>query len=248
MNDSTGIWVLADVDDNLITTVRTAPGPDAVECSWDKEGRVCGFLTPKQEALFGLLQAGANVVPVTARSTVERVALPFNGYAILANGGSILGPGGAPVPAWSQRMESLSRADELLMRDFAKSAYGAAQALSMNVRVTVVESEGLAQFISIKHNDKNQDELATLAGAVRALVPDGWALHHNANAIMVMPPWLGKDKAVEWFIANVVPAGAVTIGMGDSLSDLPFMDLCDYVLMPRKAQNWKALLEALSRR
>jgi hypothetical protein len=79
MNDSTGIWVLADVDDNLITTVRTAPGPDAVECSWDKEGRVCGFLTPKQEALFGLLQAGANVVPVTARSTVERVALPFNG-------------------------------------------------------------------------------------------------------------------------------------------------------------------------
>jgi predicted mannosyl-3-phosphoglycerate phosphatase (HAD superfamily) len=134
------------------------------------------------------------------------------------------------------------------MRDFAKSAYGAAQALSMNVRVTVVESEGLAQFISIKHNDKNQDELATLAGAVRALVPDGWALHHNANAIMVMPPWLGKDKAVEWFIANVVPAGAVTIGMGDSLSDLPFMDLCDYVLMPRKAQNWKALLEALSRR
>jgi hypothetical protein len=36
--------------------------------------------------------------------------------------------------------------------------------------------------------------------------------------------------------------------MGDSLSDLSFMNLCDYALMPRKSQNWTALVEALIRR
>lgn len=244
---SSDIWVLADVDDMLITTVRTEPEPGATPCSWDKEGRVCGFLTKKQEALFGLLNAGAPVVPVTARSTVERVALPFNSYAILSNGGTILGPGGASVPAWFQRMQQLSVQDSAAMRALAAAIKDEARGRGINARIKVVESDGLDQYISVKHNEKNQAELAVLASAIAPFIPADWQLHHNANAVMVMPPWLGKDKAVEWFIANVIPAGAVTIGMGDSLSDIPFMDLCDYVVMPRKAQNWKALLEALRR-
>jgi hydroxymethylpyrimidine pyrophosphatase-like HAD family hydrolase len=244
------VWVLADVDDNLISTVRTEPEPGAKPCSFDKEGRVCGFLTRKQEAMMDLLSAGARVVPCTARSYIGRLELPAlaGNYAILANGGTILGPDGNRLRSWFDYMEPLSVSDSPVMHELARLGKAAGRERGFNVRSKVVSSKDLDLYVSIKHNDKNVEELAQLAALLRSSVPDGWALHHNGNAIFLMPNWLGKDKAVEWFIANVVPQGAVTIGMGDSLSDLSFMNLCDYALMPRKSQNWTALVEALIRR
>lgn len=255
--ENSEIWVFADVDDNMVTTVRTEPEPGAKPASWDSEGRVCGFLTQKQQAMNGMLAAGANVVPTTARSHIKRLDLGFNtnasdtsinGYAILANGGIITGPDGKTIPAWLDMVQTNSLADAQRLHELESLIRIQAEQRNFNVRTSVVKSQDLELYVSVKHNNKNLAELAVLAEVLRAMTPEGWHFHHNANAIFLMPSWLGKDKAVEWFIANVIPTGALTIGMGDSLTDLPFMNLCDYVLMPRKSQNWNALLQALNRR
>lgn len=240
-------WVFADIDDNLITTVRTSPEPGARECSWDADGRVCGYLTAKQAAVLELLRSGTNVVPTTARSSLERLAIELNGYAIVANGGIILGADGRPIRQYYDLIKDHSHRDGQLMQAEAASVIAEAGSQQINARVKVVSAAGLDLFVTVKHNEKKCEELAPLAAALKTRAPQGWQVHSNGNAVFLLPAWLGKANAVAWMKQNIIPDCAVTIGMGDSNSDVPFMDLCDYVLMPRSAQNWSALVQALSK-
>ena len=85
----------------------------------------------------------------------------------------------------------------------------------------------------------------SLVNIIFGYITDSRADHSNGNFVAVYPPHIGKEKAVRWFIDNIVPEGAITIGMGDSLTDGPFMAECDYIFMPNRTQNSAAFIEAI---
>ena len=73
-------------------------------------------------------------------------------------------------------------------------------------------------------------------------MPANWTLHRNGNNVAFMPPFLGKDRAVASFLPALrdrFPTAPV-IGIGDSLTDAPYMALCDFAMTPAGSQLARA--------
>ncbi|MBX9952516.1 MAG: hypothetical protein K2Y39_25305 [Candidatus Obscuribacterales bacterium] len=242
------IFLLADIDDNLIESGRTPSIAGAKPIAWDNKGEVCSFLTPKQSAMLDWFRAGCEIVPTTARSTNAflKLGLPHTRHGITAFGGTILTPSGQPLVAWQQHMaQSAAHAKPILEALHALVLKGAS-ADPFDVRCQIVNEHGVDMFLSVKHNLRNLEELGILRRIVASAAPKDWTVHLNGNFLAVYPPYLGKEKAARWFIDNIVPSGSVTIGMGDSLTDIGFMSLCDYMLMPNNTQNARAFLDLIA--
>ncbi len=249
MKKSKPIFLLADVDDNLIATGRTSDVPGAKPAAWDNKGEVCGFLTPKQQVMLDWFQSGCEVVPTTARSSeaLRRIRLPFRRYGITAFGGTVLGANGQPLAKWRSYVEAPAAQAQPVLAGLQALVKSEAKTAGIDVRAVLLNDYGIDMFLSVKHNQRNLGELAVLHALLLKAVPSDWTVHMNGNFLAVYPPYLGKEKAARWFIDNIVPEGAVTVGMGDSLTDLPFMSECDFCFMPNGTQNSRALFNLISK-
>ena len=78
---------------------------------------------------------------------------------------------------------------------------------------------------------------------MRGKLRDGEKLHWNGNNLALLPPWLDKAHAVRRLQEQYRRryGTILSIGMGDSASDLPFMQRCDYLLTPVGSQIARAL-------
>lgn len=210
-----------------------------------RSGEPLSFLLPHQQALFDLLDARARIIPVTARNrdAFSRVRLPFRHGAVLNYGGTILTPEGRPDPAWDARMRPLLEESRPLldaaldrMREFM-----AREGLDCAARLVCDENSGLPFYALAKQPQGRIEELRALGDALEQEFLPGRAgrLHCNDNNLAVIPDALNKAHAVRHIIDTWIrPSGEayMTLGMGDSIEDLAFMQVCDYSLVPQRAQ------------
>lgn len=241
--DQMPIYVFADVDETVIASRRTRPPEGGRPVATDSRGAVCGYLTPKQERLLGFLRAGATFVPTTARSTdaFRRLDLDFSGWAILSFGGVILTPEGTVEPRWAERITDGAACHRESLHRLAAQVVETAGREKIDVRSSIVSDAGMDLYASVKHNGGDADALTPVYRMLLDNLPTGWRLHFNLNLISILPPFLGKELAVKWFLTHIAPPGVITVGAGDSLTDVPFMGLCDYALVPTRSQNFRRL-------
>ena len=235
------IYLFADVDDMLIETTRQSEVPGAVPVAHLTDGSPTGWLTPKHAALNKWLALGAIVIPTTARSKdgLARVQLPFNSYAITSFGGIILTPERQYEPRWHEHiMEQCAIYEADLMRIYEEMKRHALTN-GIDVRMRISDESELPLFVTMKHNARNAPELDQMQTRLVEVLPQGWGLHRNNNFLGAMPPFLGKEHAVRWFKENIASPGALTVGAGDSVTDLPFIAECDFAIVPVGSQAWK---------
>jgi hydroxymethylpyrimidine pyrophosphatase-like HAD family hydrolase len=239
--------VFVDLDDTLFQSQRKNPDADRL-AAVDREGNPLSFRSARQEAFLDWLARDALIVPVTGRSVdaFQRVRLPLGGAAICSFGGVILGSDGQPETEWHQRMTDAAREMADLMETLLGVVATTAAADLRDVRYRIIRDAGLPLYISVKHNSHDAEEVARLATAVSPSVPKDWVIHLNANNMALLPPFLGKAAAVAYFLERFVDgeggAGPVlTLGVGDSLTDLGFMGLCDFAVTPSNSQIMSAL-------
>ena len=237
--------MLADLDDTLFQTRRKVahvPQEDLAVLSRLADGRPSGYATPVQRALLALLE-GATLVPVTARSreALARVDVPAR-PAVCANGGCVLDGSGEPDREWHARLaERAARAEADVGDVFALVDAACA---GLDVRRWVVAEGELALYVVAKDNAGEGRALeALLEGPLGSALPGGWRVHLNGNNLALSPPWLGKRDAVAHLLPRLVGdrPDVPVVGLGDSLSDAGFMDLCHYALAPTGSQLWRAL-------
>lgn len=230
--------VFVDLDDTLFQTERKNPEADRL-AAVDSDGRPLSFRCGRQEAFLDWLTEDAEVVPVTGRSVdaFRRVTIPFDGHAICSFGGVMLDSRGELHPEWHARMEEAADRTEAVMEGLLRTVGEEATNCRVDVRYRIVRDAGLPLYVSVKHNAGSGQETARLAAAVSPAAPEGWTIHLNGSNMALLPPFLGKAQAVGFFMEHFLGKGPVlTVGVGDSLTDLGFMELCDYVIAPAKSQ------------
>lgn len=240
--------VFVDLDDTLFQTPQKNPQADR-PAAVDREGNPLSFRCRRQEAFLDWLAKDALVVPVTGRSVeaFRRVTIPFHGHAICSFGGVLLDTDGQPDPEWHRRMAVAAGGTEAVMEGLLGMVADAAGSHRVDVRHRIIRDAGLPLYISVKHNAGDSGETARLATVVSPSVPEGWTLHLNANNMALIPPFLGKAAAVAHFLERFVgERPALTVGVGDSLTDVGFMKLCDYAISPTKSQIISALSGQIS--
>jgi hypothetical protein len=243
MSSTNTIWAFADVDDNLITNSRTSPVEGSAVAALDDKGKVCGWLTPKQKQFLGLLDGRVALVLTTARTSkgVSQLQLPIKGWSIASFGGVIRNADGQSEPRFRALMAAGSAAASQGLNHLLALMQEHCAANGIDARLRIASDDGLELFLSIKHNQRDLVAMSALKDVLAAALFPGWHLHFNGNFLAALPPFLGKDKAVRWFIDNVVGEGDLTIGLGDSDTDLPFMGLCDMIVSPTGSQIFSHL-------
>ena len=233
------VIALVDLDDTLFQTIRKCPpdvSPDALTpLAYAKGGEPLGFATPRQVAFLEWLSEGAHVVPVTARSldALRRVRIPF-AAAVCAHGGVVLRDDGEADGVWAARIASAAAAAAPTLERLAD----AVRREGPDLAVRVLTEGDTPLYVLVKHPGVDERALHDAVDRVADEIPAGWTVHRNGNNIALMPPFLGKRAAVEYLLPGLRARfpGASVLGFGDSITDAPFMALCDYALMPTGSQ------------
>jgi hypothetical protein len=223
-----------DLDDTLFHSTAL-DGAEVVARSAD--GSPGGFMEPQRRAFFEWLRSAGAVVPTTGRNTTayRRVELGFEDWAICSFGGVLLEPGGGVCRSWRDRVAPLAGpvADTLAALPPLCAEPG--------VRSRVIEDDGMPLYLSVKTERGAEAPLTGIGARLREAAP-GWWLHHNGHNLALFPPWLGKEHAVRWLRAEVFGPEAWAVGVGDSLSDAPFLAACDWAITPAGSQILRTLL------
>lgn len=232
-----------DLDDTIFQTKRKC-GPGALhQATLGLNGQPSSFFNPQQYNLLKLLQGRSLVVPTTARNRESfcRVQLNFDQGAILDHGGLIFQPNGELDLDWHGRMYDLCYQASPMLLEIKRKTEEFINREKLTCQVRIVADHGLNFYVLIKNYNSQTSELAVIKDNIAELyspIYETW-IHFNDNNLAIIPKFLGKAEAVSYFlktyISKLYPELPV-IGMGDSLSDLDFLGLGDFMLVPARSQ------------
>ncbi len=240
------VYAFLDLDDTLFQTLPKCP-PDAPlrNTAFRKDGEPLSFMTDRQTRLFEVLDAHAKVIPVTARNldALRRVDLPFRSLAILDFGGVILQPDGIPDATWDSVVRPQARAVAGQLEALLAAVNEFSQRHKLGVHARIIGDFGMPLYVVMKHPD---GDIAALDRLRCEFLADfdlaQFFVHANGNNLSVVPRFLGKELAVRHVLENHLADGPrLTIGVGDSLTDVPFLRLCDFLMAPGNSQLAEAL-------
>jgi hypothetical protein len=235
------IVAFLDLDDSLFQTrAKCADDEDLHPVAYRRDGEPLSYMTSRQRTLLDMWLRSATVIPATARNrdALSRVDIAWEHAAILDFGGVVLAPGGTLDPAWDAeiRPRALELKDELYA--WQRFALRLEEEQHLGTYARVVVDFDMPLYLVVKHKGGDAARLEPVRQALEASeARERFFLHHNDNNLSLVPRFLGKEKAVRHVLQRYFASEPVlTIGMGDSLTDAPFLDLCDYSVMPRACQ------------
>lgn len=207
-----------------------------------EEGKPVGFRSAQQKTLLDLMSAG-RCIAVTGRTTqrYKDVQLGFSDFAIAAFGGVILHPDGSVDKCWHDQMASKTAETATELHGLCRTAKGLAAGISDTMQVEVAVDDGLPLFISVTQPKVVQADYEAMGLELVRVMPAGWKIHLNDSKLVVYPPFLGKGLACKYFLDNLAGEHDLVIGMGDSLTDVEFMEYCTFMTAPVTSQIFSAL-------
>lgn len=241
---------LVDLDDTLFQTIGKCP-PDIprealTPIGFAKDGSALSFATPRQMRFIAWLAETTHLVPVTARGldALRRVHIPF-AAAVCAHGGVILDEAGESDHEWRAHVTRQATGHAHELAALAAAVIRSAGAVGARLSVRVLEEDSVGLYVLVKHPEADTAVLNAAVDGMTGDVPENWTIHRNGNNVALMPPYLGKQHAV----ARLLPGlrarfpDAPVVGIGDSLTDAPFMALCDFAMMPPRSQLAGAIFD-----
>lgn len=247
-------YIFLDLDDTVFQTRKKCPAnaEQLATCAYLPTGVANSFATEKQQWLWQWLNAGFKVIPVTGRDAdaFSRVDLSFQNEIVLNHGAVILNAQRQLNLNWMQHMqEHLS----LCQSEFAElwheiEAYCARHA---RFQPRLVIDFDVTWYGVIKHADKTEAHLRPLLETVikphPSICQGNLYWHLNGNNLAVLPRVLNKESAVRYLLQQYQQQGPVlSFAAGDSLSDAPFLALCDYAIIPKNTQLHQATFQPYS--
>lgn len=250
-------YALMDLDDTLFQTQRKIDAwhmltaePENLFCATvNKQGEPLSFMSQRQASFFNWLLASTEMIVVTARNReeIKRVKLPFDSWQVLTHGAVILQPNGKPLDAWQQHIYAalMPLQDKLnqLSQLFAKHSASDNSHLRFTAHIDSFNNDSyqseLTIYLAIKHAQKDHQALIDLAEQLPKLVRDfdeHFYVHVNANNLAILPHAIHKRHAVQFLLAHYLDHQRPSFGFGDSLADLPFLQLLDWYGMPSRGQ------------
>ena len=238
-------YLFCDLDDTLFQSRRKTPDtPGVTVAAHGPDGVPNGFMTAGQRKAFDAMLGAMTLIPVTARdrNAYARVQLPPAPFAIIDHGGIILDSSGQPLQSWYDRSAKHALAARPWLEDLHRKAVEFIGSEGLSVISRIIGDFDLPFYWLSKYFSGHEDHLDRMEREL--IIP--WMEHHpnlawihrNGNNLAVLPRTLQKRHAVS-FLLDVLrqdDPSLVSWGMGDSLSDIPFIMECDYMIAPKSSQ------------
>lgn len=233
-----------DIDDSLMTSRRkTKAGRRYLEAAINSREEPCSFFSEQHLLLIDLIQRSANFfIPVTGRSSssLARVNIRFNSYVIASHGAVILTPDLKLSESWRHSIETdITAWQPELLTLYSRLEAVLPQTLR-DSRISLVWDKGIASYISVKGKPERLNELLENLDFDLQSLP--FQTHLNDRNLAILPPYASKARALTFLFDEMGLCDTdLTIALGDSLSDLEFMGLCDMSMCPADSQIQRRL-------
>ena len=229
--------VFLDLDDTIFQTeAKCPPGQPITPAARQRNGEAASHITDRQGQFLRMLNSMGTVIPTTGRNNaaLARVELPFESYRITNHGAVILDADGNPLVPWCETVLPQLRRLSTTLEDLAERTRQAIARLSLVARARVIGEFDVPTYVSVKAEDP-----ASLL-RLRTECESVWSdlhVHQNGRNLALLPPPTRKDRAVRFIIEQMFDGQQpLTIAIGDSLSDIPFLTVCDFAVTPRNSQ------------
>lgn len=234
--------LLTDLDDTLFQTARKMPeDAEKIPAAQGLNGDTISFMHPWQQDFIHWALGCMDVIPVTARGidSFQRVHLPFQQEAVCVHGAAILTPEGTLDAAWHSQMQQQLAPYQSRLPNMLATALQTGETLGLSLRGWLESVEKTAAYLVIKSNASRAEDLQQLLHTLRETIDlQGFYIHMNGNNLALLPDAVNKRAAaVEILRRHTAKHGRIPVfGMGDSVSDLGFMRLCDFAAFPPNSQ------------
>ncbi len=234
----TRIVIFLDLDDTILQTApKCPPGAIVTPVAVDRAGRALSFMTPTQQRLLQLWLEQGTVIPVTGRTddALARVNIAFTSWHITHHGAVIRQPDGLLPSWWYTQVRPLLVAAQPLLWSLAARLNN--DAVANGYRVSSHSVDEWLTYVSIKSNDEGVALPRVRTHLQKIGLPPELVLHYNGNNLAIMVRGAQKQDAVRRVVTELERDGPmVTIGAGDSLTDISFLRACDFALVPKNSQ------------
>ncbi|MDQ7046945.1 MAG: hypothetical protein Q9M39_04755 [Sulfurovum sp.] len=231
------IFFFSDIDDTLMQTRRkTDFTKSTVVGAYTKEGEENSFFYEGTKLFIDtLIASNIMFIPTTARNlnSYNRTVFAKNAaikYVVLNFGGLILVDGKADRE-WERKMD-MSYTNIMTMESLCTLLNHKLESVSMKLVIKIID--GFYISIYNKFNLDNKNILKEIKENLKDFLSEhkDFYLYENDNSFAILPNFLNKKFAVEYLIKNNNPI--LTLGAGDNMSDLDFMNLCSFRMIPKK--------------
>ncbi|WP_227430968.1 HAD hydrolase family protein [Psychrobacter sp. I-STPA6b] len=254
-------YALMDLDDTLFQTQRKIDAwqlptaePETLVCATvNKQGQPLSFMSKRQAHFFHWLYTSTELIAVTARDSdeIKRVKLPFNSWQVLTHGAVIVEPDGKLHPQWQKHMLTQLTPLQDMLAQLIQQVEQLNQIESLNLKLAIhrqlftsAPDKDVIIYLAIKHTQKDHQALAKFAERLPSLFPqlsDNFYIHVNANNLAILPHVVHKRHAVAFLLQHCLETERPSFGFGDSLADLPFLQLLDWYGTPNHGQLHKQI-------
>jgi hydroxymethylpyrimidine pyrophosphatase-like HAD family hydrolase len=240
--------VFTDLDDTIFVNQRKLPAGFSgsfVTAVTDTDDRV-SVMTAKQNSFFRWIIHTADVVPITARSyeAFKRIDLDFgHNWKIAGNGSVVINPANEIDRQWTRIMAAELPEYQACLQDKLDEALAAARALGLDVTVKRYAEHGHDHCVLLVLNGERSHELHRIAQS--ELSDERLHVHFNGGVLAFTARPVSKRRAAEYVMSQMRGLeNRVVLGFGDSLSDLGFMSVCDFMGAPQGSQISNTLVAA----
>lgn len=233
--------VFTDLDDTLFQTARKMDkAPQEKHLASVATNGSHSYMTDAQSVMVDWLINTTRLIPVTARSTeaLSRCKLPFKDYKVCSNGAVIITGDNRLDRVWHERTTAIANSNADLLSSLMATVdeWNKEQRL----RFWIVEEEGLPIYFCVKSNG-DEAWLDEIEPKLIASGANDLFRHRNGNNLAYMPQEISKKSAVEYLINEIGAHDRRPVwGMGDSITDLPFMEACQMMVLPVGSQAHKS--------
>jgi hydroxymethylpyrimidine pyrophosphatase-like HAD family hydrolase len=233
------IIAFSDLDDTLFSSPRRFDSVEGLNIAATLPGGEVGaFASHAQNKMLEMISENCMLVPVTGRRTgsLSRVLCQFNRDKIASHGAIILDAENNIHPEWKRVLDAEVGLWSEKMAELHTAACEQIEAQGLDLRVRIVEDYGYPCYLCIKGNSDalheiNADNFGQLA--------DGFVIHVNDRNLAFLPPYASKQRAVlflKQLYQTEYKGEQMYLGLGDSISDLPFMSECHFQIIPSISQ------------
>ncbi len=245
------IYYFVDLDNTLFqTNVSDKQKSDLEVAAVARDGSPLSYSTSKQRIFFELLCSTGCVIPISGRNydSFSRVLIPFpSKMAILNFGGVILDYDGKPDFSYLRSIKDALVPFKSLYKDLKIKSEDLIEKYQLPLKPRIIVDFNVSFYLEYKIPRNvydvckiNQIHNIVKEELLHPLVNTGnFYIHQNGSHLAILPKIIGKDKALhyvrEQYLLNR-DENTLCVGIGDSLSDVPFMTACDFCMNPAFSQ------------
>ena len=233
------IIAFSDLDDTLFSSPRQFDSVERLTAAAIlPDGEVGAYASHAQGKMLEMISTSGVLVPVTGRrsDSLNRVLCLFNSDKVASHGAIILDSENNIHPQWQQVLDAEVGPWCEKMAALHTAACQYIKERDLALRVKIVKDYGYACYLCIKGDS---ELLRDIQANNFGHLSDGFTIHINNRNLAFLPPYASKQRAVVFLKKHYqkkFKGKQMYLGLGDSLSDLPFMSECHFQIIPSISQ------------